>query len=174
MPSRRKHRQNKSTKLNLIPILDAVFIFIFFLLVSASFLKIFEINSDIPIVSNQKPPPPKQKPLNLMMELSPKTIVLRSGQASRVIKTFKADDENNFPLDELHLFLVGLKLKNNYEKTIIIEPNNAVSYELIVKIMDAVRKLRKTDEVIFIQDEEGTSIREEDLFSNIIFGNVMG
>ena len=41
---------NRKTKPNLIPIMDAVFIFIFFLLMSAQFIDIYEINSDAPAV----------------------------------------------------------------------------------------------------------------------------
>ena len=40
-PSRRQ-RKEPEKRLNLIPILDSVFIFIFFLLMSANFIKIFE------------------------------------------------------------------------------------------------------------------------------------
>jgi biopolymer transport protein ExbD len=173
LPSRRKYKEKKNATLNLIPILDAVFIFIFFLLISASFLKIFEINSDIPIVSNKKPPPPKKKPLNLVLELNKSSIVIRSGSAASVIKRFKADKDNKFPIEEIHNFMVGLKQKHTHEKTIVFEPHREVSYEIIVEIMDAVRNLRKTDDVIFSKDSDGTSVREEELFSNIIFGNIM-
>ena len=55
VPSRRKTKKQMA-KPNLIPILDAVFIFIFFLLMSANFIKIFEISSDVPIVSTVEPP----------------------------------------------------------------------------------------------------------------------
>ena len=53
-PSRRK-RKEPVKRLNLIPILDAVFIFIFFLLMSANFIKIYEVQSDVPIVSTTPP-----------------------------------------------------------------------------------------------------------------------
>jgi biopolymer transport protein ExbD len=42
IPTSRK-RKKPEEKLNLVPIMDSVFIFIFFLLMSASFLKIYEI-----------------------------------------------------------------------------------------------------------------------------------
>ena len=51
LPSRRR-RAKKGDGINLTPILDAVFIFIFFLILSAQFIKTFEINSDIPLVSD--------------------------------------------------------------------------------------------------------------------------
>ena len=59
-----KRKKKKVERLNLIPILDAVFIFIFFLLMSAQFLEIYQVGSDLPIATDA--PPPKDKdPLNL-------------------------------------------------------------------------------------------------------------
>ena len=60
-PTSRRTKKKKQG-LNLIPILDAIFILIFFLLMSAQFVKIYEIGSDVPIVSDQEPPKDKKKP----------------------------------------------------------------------------------------------------------------
>ena len=47
---RARHVMKKPEKPNLIPIMDAVFIFIFFLLMSAQFIDLFEIGSSVPMV----------------------------------------------------------------------------------------------------------------------------
>ena len=83
---RRRNQQNQ--RLNLIPILDAVFIFIFFLLTSVNFIKIYEITSDVPIVSDAAPPPSKKKPLALSLRINAGNMVLSRGVPSRTIKTF--------------------------------------------------------------------------------------
>ena len=44
----------KPEKLNLVPILDSVFIFIFFLLMSAQFVDVFEIGSSLPMTKEAK------------------------------------------------------------------------------------------------------------------------
>ena len=64
-----RRRMKKPPKLNLIPILDAIFIFIFFLLMSAQFIDIYEIGSDAPITSTSSPEN-KKPPLNLTLELN--------------------------------------------------------------------------------------------------------
>ena len=52
--SRRKKKPDE--KLNLVPIMDSVFIFIFFLLMSAQFIHVMEIGSPVPILSAAEPP----------------------------------------------------------------------------------------------------------------------
>ena len=64
----RKNFKYKFQRPNLIPVLDAVFIFIFFLSLSADFVNLFEINSNVPIVSSA--PPSKTIPLNLTLKVT--------------------------------------------------------------------------------------------------------
>ncbi len=174
MPSGRRKGKNESKRLNLVPILDSVFILIFFLLLSASFLKIYEINSNVPIISSTPPPPSKKKPLALTMEISPQRLVIKTGEApQRTIKSFSFnEEEDSFPYEELHSFMLDLKKRHVSEKTIILEPNTEVEYEVIVKIMDAVRMVRKTDDAIFEKDKDGVDVKVEALFDDIIFGNI--
>ncbi len=174
MPSGRRKGKNDSKRLNLVPILDSVFILIFFLLLSASFLKIYEINSNVPIISTTPPPPSKKKPLGLTMEISPKKLIVKIGEApQRTIKVFDFNEtEESFPYEEIHSFMLDLKKKNQDEKTIVFEPNTEVEYDVIVKIMDAVRMIRKTDDAIFTKDKDGIDVKVEALFDDIIFGNI--
>ena len=59
-------KRREDNKLNLKPILDAVFIFIFFLLMSAQFLDLHEIGSDVPIVQSLPSKAKKDKSLHLI------------------------------------------------------------------------------------------------------------
>ena len=165
----RKNFKYKFQRPNLIPILDAVFIFIFFLLFSADFVNLFEINSNVPIVSNS--PPPKKIPLNLTLRITPSALTLKTGLNGRVYKSFrKAGD--GYDLNSLHQSLVQIKKRNPRERTIIFEPTNSVDYETIVKIMDEVVILRKMDEALYRKDKAGVDIRIKELFDDIIFGNI--
>ena len=65
--------------LNLIPILDAVFIFIFFLLMSAEFLNLREIGSDVPIVQSLPSKSDKKDALNLTLEITPQYVIIKKG-----------------------------------------------------------------------------------------------
>ncbi len=173
LPSRRK-KKKKTDKLNLVPILDSVFILIFFLLLSAQFIKIFEINSNVPIVSPAEPPPSKKnkEPLSLTVEISKDAIILLTGSNQSELKKFLANPEGEFPLVDYHTFLIDLKKKHIDEKTVIFEPSEEVEYEQIVKVMDATRLLDKTDETIYKKDEIGNDVPLEFLFDDIIFGNI--
>ena len=165
----RKNFKYKFQRPNLIPILDAVFIFIFFLLFSADFINLFEINSNVPIVSNS--PPPKKVPLNLTLRITPKTLTLKTGLNGRVVKSFRKSG-TEYDLNALHQSLVQIKKRNPRERTIIFEPTNSVDYETIVKIMDEVVILRKMDEALYRKDKSGVDERIKELFDDVIFGNI--
>lgn len=169
--SRRKKKADE--KLNLVPIMDAVFIFIFFLLMSANFVKIFEISSDVPIVSDQEPPKPKKDPLALTITIEDKGIVLSKGIPSREFKTIPKLGDGKYDLDLLHTTIVELKKANLDEESVILEPIADLTYEDIVGIMDAVRLLRNTDEAIFKKNKDGIDEKIKLLFPQILFGNLM-
>lgn len=172
VPSSRK-RKKPDEKLNLVPIMDSIFIFIFFLLMSASFLKIYEIGSDVPIISDAEPPKDKKEPLALTLTVETNQLILSKGVPSQVIQKLSRQGDGQFNLDELHGILVNLKKQHVDEDTIIFEPTGDLTYEEIVKIMDAVRMLNKTDEAIFKTNKEGLDEKIKELFNKIIFSNLM-
>lgn len=172
VPTSRK-RKKPDEKLNLVPIMDSVFIFIFFLLMSASFLKIYEIGSDVPIVSDAEPPKDKKEPLALTMNIQTNEITLSTGVPSRPYKKFQREAGGEFNYEDIHATLIDLKKKHLDEDSIIFEPNGDLTYEEIVKIMDAVRMLDRTDEAIFKTNKDGIDEKVKDLFNKIIFGNLM-
>lgn len=169
-PTRRKsHREREG--LNLIPILDSVFIFLFFLLMSSQFLKIYEIGSDIPILSASNPPPSKTKPLGLTVQVVRKGFIVSTerGGINELIPKLGED----YDLESLHMRLVKIKKIYPKEKQVIFEPKVDVEYQEIINIMDTMRMLRNTDDTITIKDAEGLDIFIKELFNKIIFGNLM-
>jgi biopolymer transport protein ExbD len=172
IPTSRK-RKKPEEKLNLVPIMDSIFIFIFFLLMSASFLKIYEIGSPIPIVSDEEPPKDKKDPLALTLIADTNELVLSSGVPSSPIRKFPRGVDGEFNYEELHSVIVDLKKKYIDEDSIIFEPMGDLTYEELVKIMDAVRMLKRTDDAIFKTNKEGIDEKVKDLFSKIIFSNLM-
>jgi biopolymer transport protein ExbD len=169
--SRRKKKPLE--KLNLVPIMDAVFIFIFFLLMSAQFLHVMEIGSPVPILSQAEPPKNEKDPLVLQLKIEERGLTLLAGVNPRIIGKFNRLADGLYDLDQLHTKLVELKKKNIDEEMIILQPEWDISYEEIVKIMDTVRLLKNTDEAIFKKDQDGVDQKVKTLFSKIIFGNLM-
>jgi biopolymer transport protein ExbD len=172
VPTARKRRKPEE-KLNLVPIMDSVFIFIFFLLMSASFLKIYEIGSPIPIISDQDPLTKEKDPLALTLTIEDNQMILARGVPTREFKKIGRTPEGQFNLEELHKTLIDLKKQYLHEDTIIFEPVGDLTYEEIVKIMDSVRELSKTDDAIFRPTKEGVDEKVKDLFNKIIFSNLM-
>ncbi len=172
IPTSRK-RKKPEEKLNLVPIMDSVFIFIFFLLMSASFLKIYEIGSDVPIVSEEEPPKDKKDPLALTLKLDLNELTLLKGIPSEVIQTFQRQADGSFNYEELHAALMDQKKQNLDEDSIIFEPVGDLTYEEIVNIMDAVRMINKTDDAIFKKNKDGIDEKVKQLFDKIIFSNLM-
>ena len=168
-----RHRKKKEQGLNLVPILDAVFILIFFLLMSAQFVKIFEIGSDVPIISNAEPPKSKKKPLALTLEIKKKSIDIFMGVPSKRVKRIAKVSDGSYNLVALHDYLVDLKKTNLNEESIILEPLVDLTYEEIVKIMDEIRILKKTDDALFKKDKDGVDVQLKTLFNKIVFGNLM-
>ncbi len=171
-PSGRRKGKRQVTRINLVPILDAVFIFIFFLLMSASFLNLLEISSDVPIISST-PPKNNQKPLALTVIISKPSISVATGVPSKVRRTFGRNAEGKYDLESLRTYLMSLKRRYKSEKTAVLEPKLDLEYGELVEIMDAVRILRPTDEDIFYKDKDGVDRKAEELFSNIVFGNIL-
>lgn len=172
IPSSRK-RKKEETKLNLVPIMDSVFIFIFFLLMSATFLKIYEIGSDVPIISNAEPPKPKKDPLALTLTLGTDEIVLSRGVPSRTVQKFARLGDGEFPFEQLHTVLINLKKQHMDEDTIILTPGGELTYDEIVKVMDAIRMFNRTDEAVFRKNKEGIEEKVKELFNKIVFSNLM-
>jgi biopolymer transport protein ExbD len=171
-PSSRK-RKKAEEKLNLVPIMDSIFIFIFFLLMSSTFLKIYEINSDVPIISDAEPPKDQKDPLALSMKIDTNEITVSKGVPSRPFQTFKRGADGLFNYEEIHTFLLQLKKQHSEENTIIFEPIGELTYEELVRIMDEVRMIKRTDEAIFKMGKDGVEEKVQELFNKIIFSNLM-
>jgi biopolymer transport protein ExbD len=172
VPTSRK-RKRPDEKLNLVPIMDSIFIFIFFLLMSASFLKIYEIGSPIPIISENEPPKIEKEPLALALTLETNELILLQGVPQREIRRFKRMPDGFFDYEALHTALIDIKKQHVTEDSIIFEPEGELTYEEIVKIMDAVRMLKKTDDTIMKPNKEGIDEPLKALFDKIIFSNLM-
>jgi hypothetical protein len=147
--------------------MDVIVLLLFFCLQFLNFTIFKEISSQVPISKQEQPPAGGPKPLALNLRINSKEISVFTGVPEVLKKTFSKDAAGNFPLEDLHKFLIEIKKEHPLENTAIMEPETDITYEEIVKIMDEVRMLRKTDEAIFANNQ-----RLEELFGEIIFGNI--
>ena len=100
-------------------------------------------------------PKNQKKPLALTVEITKSGFLLSTGVPSKRIKNIRKTKEGDYDLVTLHDFLVNLKKTNLKEETIVLEPIVDLTYEEIVKIMDEVRLLKKTDDSLFVKDKDG-------------------
>jgi len=159
-----RRKMKKMPKLNLIPILDAIFIFIFFLLMSAQFLDIYEIGSDAPITTTIEQPKPDKEPLNLIIEIKKSGIYVKTGLDGNLYKKLSAEN-----MTKLNDILIELKNKNPTENSAILKPSSSYEYHKIVKIIDATREVLKPDVFVTSVDEKNRKYASKVLFDKIIF-----
>ena len=153
----------KPQKLNLIPILDAIFIFIFFLLMSAQFIDIYEIGSDAPITATSSPEN-KKPPLNLTLVLQGENIIVKTGLDENVYKSYKYTE-----LAKLNKGLIELKKLNPKEESAILKPHKDFKYSKIIKIIDHTRVIIDKNTYITAVDDKNRKFPTQKLFEKIIF-----
>lgn len=146
---RQRHEMKKVEKLNLIPIMDAVFIFIFFLLMSAQFVKVHEIGSSVPMVREVKQDKLDKDPLNLVLEIHTDKVIVRKGKNGDEVGRFNDDQ-----WDKLRLTLKDLKAKHPTEKVAQIRPQEKVKFDRLIKVIDHAKeepttKTKIFDEIVF-------------------------
>lgn len=145
------HKMKKPEKLNLVPILDSVFIFIFFLLMSAQFVDVYEIGSSVPMTREAKQEKEEKDPLNLTLEITKTQIVVKTGLRSPASKTFTVEQKS-----EMTAYLTELKRKHPQENTMILKADPKVSFQNLVSVIDT---------------SQGGKERKEKLFEQIVFDN---
>jgi len=145
------HKMKKPEKLNLVPILDSVFIFIFFLLMSAQFVDVYEIGSSVPMMKEAKNEKQEKDPLNLTLEVSKTQIVVKTGLRSPRSRTFASEQKK-----EIRDYLTELKRQHPKENTMILKADPKISFQNLVTVIDTT------------QTEKGS---KEELFSQIVFDN---
>lgn len=173
MAFRQRKKKAAPCKPNVIPILDAVFIFIFFLLMSAQFLEIYEIGSDAPAVKTvSQDNKDKKPPLNLTLVVAPQTITVKTGLDGNVVKTVGLKD-GNYNFNDLASTLMSLKKKHVGETSVVIKPDSKVEYKKLVFIMDTCREVPNGQPAIVAKNDKGETVETRDLFNQIIFETII-
>ena len=160
----RARKKNTIPKLNLIPILDAIFIFIFFLLMSAQFIDIYEINSDAPIAASSENIKKQDEPLNLTLVLKKDKVTITKGLNNVTHKSFSLEE-----MDKFNEALISLKNQYPKETSAILKPSKSFPYHKIVKVIDYTREIRKANVLVTHIDDKNQKTHTNRLFDQIIF-----
>ena len=169
--ARRRSQAQGDADLPLVPIMDAFVTLIAFLLLATSMLSVTLIDTPVPIVSNM-PDNSKDKPLTLTLRIDEDQLKLDSPFNLIKPQVFPKI-EKDYPFDKLHEALIEIKKGFPNEKKIIFMPASKVKYNDLVALMDASRTLFKTDPPLYVVGTDGVNKPQTDLFSEVIFGNVV-
>lgn len=160
---KKSQRRQKVERLNLIPIMDAVFIFIFFLLMSAQFVEIRALTADVPKVSTvEEAEKKKEKPLALTLDLMPLEVIIKTGPEGNIYKKIEVTNDGEYDVVLIQKTLMELKKDYKNEKTAIINPDPTVKYKKVVRVIDILSSLRVGNELMPYPE----------FFPNISFGNL--
>ncbi len=162
---RKKREIPDLEKLNLVPIMDAVFIFIFFLLFSAQFIKIYEIETNAPIVSEVPSDEKLEKdPLNLVVKIYERKLELLKGIDQEIFETYFTKDENY--KEELKAKLIEVRKQHPNDDYIILSPISVIPYKEIIKIIDIAQKIPKGEKII-LDTKRGKKVLTK-IFSQLV------
>ncbi|MBY0518785.1 MAG: biopolymer transporter ExbD [Bacteriovoracaceae bacterium] len=146
---RARHAMKKPEKINLVPIMDAVFIFIFFLLMSAQFVNVYEIGSSVPMVREVREDKVKKDPLNLVIEVFPNEVIVKKGKDGVKVGSYS---DTEWP--KLRSVLADLKSKHPDERVAMLRPQGKVAFHRLVKVIDHAKenpgtKSKMFEEIVF-------------------------
>jgi biopolymer transport protein ExbD len=136
----------KPEKLNLVPILDSVFIFIFFLLMSAQFVDVYEIGSSLPMTKEAKNDKQEKDPLNLTLEITKEQIVVKTGLLQPRSRSFASTQTK-----EMKEYLTELKRTYPKENTMILKADPKVPFQKLVTVIDSTQAPKDSKEKLFEQ-----------------------
>jgi biopolymer transport protein ExbD len=135
-----KRKKDKETlnRLNLIPILDSVFIFIFFLLMSAQFLKYSQINAEVPMLKDGVAPKKnnEKEKRKLIVSLNENNIVtIKEMPSKRTL--IKLPLENKDELKTKYSQLMASE-HEKFENFIKYSANKNVEYFHLIEVIDLI------------------------------------
>ncbi len=146
----------KPEKLNLVPIMDAIFIFIFFLLSSAQLVDVYEINISTPIkkeIISQS----DDRNFNLVVIPNEESLDIEFGLKEITKKKF-----NYLQRKEIITFLTDLKKSNPTENTIRIRTSPEVKFNKAIEAIDLTQDPKLTNklftQIVFEQEKSNEEI----------------
>ena len=164
--------RKEQIELPLVPMMDAFVTLIVFLVAATALLAVTLIDVPVPLVSSS-PKKLNKKPLSLTVTINESGLRLYS--PFQLIKArFIPRQAEGYDTIGFHEELLAIKRRFPAEKQLIFMPSQAVKYEDIIKLIDASRSIGKGDPPLYSKDEDNQDIVVTDLFSEIVFGNILG
>ncbi len=173
-----KRRLDDATfDLNLAPMLDIIVSIIPMLLMTVVFVRVMIIETPVPqVVQKTIEANADKKEVLISVYVSKEkgfeVKVNNKGESSVVNVGLKG---NQLDPDELHIRISDIKRKFPDVFRLELHPEENVSLEEIVRVMDAVRDRKGSEpKFIFTDVTSGKPVETDLMFPDIVFGNVVG
>ena len=165
-----------STEVDLSPLLALMVTLIPVLLLQTSFISMKMLETTLPVLSDSKDDKKDDKKedkfeLNIFAK-GDNSIVIETVVNERKVDstTVKAQDkEINF--EAFKKQVLEVKKKHPEKISAKLTPEDSVSYNSIVKILDSIRKVNPSDAIKY-KDKTGNMVETTMLFPDVVFGNV--
>ena len=138
VPSSRR-KKKKFRPVSLIPVLDVVFILVFFLLASSQLLRIFEIGSDLPIFMVSTDKQEKEK-FSLKAVVTANEVKLLNSQNKSILGQFSPNWEDPKSFEDLNMKVKAIKEQYPEKYRVLVESKLDVKYQYLVAVLDNLRK----------------------------------
>ena len=144
-----RRREEEDTELNMVPIMNMFIVLIPFLLMSASFFHIKAINTSIPVNSETAKAEAKERTdpkLTVVLELKIDKIRISAISSdlseetlAKIGTTFSGTNDLKKDTQRLGEYLKGLKGRYPASDTVLMVPDDSISYNEVIQVMDCAR-----------------------------------
>jgi biopolymer transport protein ExbD len=128
--------------LQMTPIMNVFLILVPFLLLTASFVKIAILEMSLPSLSQQKVPQPVTQEQHKQLVLN--MLAIRQNGFELKSPTFNfpfiAKKDEQYDLEQLKANLQQIKNKFPDSEDVVIQPEDAIKYDVMIKVMDRCRE----------------------------------
>lgn len=163
-------------ELDLTPLLAIIMKLVPVLVISSSFLQLTQIDTDLPqvvkqAIENQKQNQDKMAHIQIQVDdAKAMKVIVTKNNTSDTIAIASASGQLN--LADLNTKLVEIKKKNPDVFKIDLAPNDSLTYNEIVTILDGSRKSNTNDEFTFVDPKTGSEVKTDFLFPEVVFNNI--
>lgn len=162
--------------INLAPVLDIIVCLVSLLLLSAAYLEVKGIETDVPqvvkeIIEKQDPKTLADISLILSKKMG---LLFRVNDKGRVSDMKVPPVNGAIDLTGLHQAAKKIKSANPQVFNLSMAPEKDVSLEEIVQVMDQLRKFENQETIQVKNPESGEVVSTNLMFPNIVFSNVLG
>ncbi|MDH4467180.1 MAG: biopolymer transporter ExbD [Bacteriovoracaceae bacterium] len=144
LPSRTR-KPKEIPQPQLIPVLDAMFIMIFFILATATFTKPLEIGSDLPVMRISQNENPDKRKFSLRMQINTEKVTLTNDIDKKEL--FSGIWKDPDMLKQLNAKCQELKSQFVDDNRVVVVSDLSSKYEDVVLALDAVRQVKVGKEV---------------------------